>query len=118
MEGEQKSGSGLPVVLGVVLVLALIGVAWFFMQGKEEAAPMPAPAVETGVPVETAPEAGSPEARVPASAGDVDTMVASLVAEADADAAAMASTDADVTQVGADGQAVSDFNTTYDSTAF
>ncbi|HSE35123.1 MAG TPA: hypothetical protein VLB83_03295 [Candidatus Paceibacterota bacterium] len=117
MEGEQKSGSGLAVVLGVILVLALIGVAWFFMQGKQEAAPMPAPVVETGTP-EATPEAGSPEARVPANAGDVDAMVASLVAEADADTAAMASTDADVSLVGTDGQAVSDFNTTYDSTAF
>lgn len=113
MEGEQKSGSGLPVILGVVLVLALIGVAWFFMQGKQEVAPTPVPPVETETPVSPAPEAS-----VPANAGDVDAMVDSLITEADADAAAMASTDADAALVGADAQAVSDLNTTYDSTAF
>lgn len=101
-------------MLGVVLVLALIGVAWFFMRGQESMMPISAPSIETG-----APDVGSPDsARVPANAGDVDAMVASLVAEADADAASMASTDADVSLVAADGQAVSDFNTTYDSTAF
>lgn len=118
MEGEQKSGSGLVAVLGVVLVLALIGVAWFFMRGSEGMMPGAVPVVETDTPT-TQPATGAPEAaRVPANAGDVDAIAASLVAEADADAAAMASTDAEVSLVAADGQAVSDYNTTYDSTAY